>query len=71
MSYVLKIRTRDTSLPRRFVEIAMLKGEKKPTEFQFVFEDRINALEAYAHAKRSRKPGDEIYLTSHEILGSV
>lgn len=78
MSYVLKIRTRDTKLPNRFARSmptysdALLAGVKSsPTEFEIVIEDRDTAIATYESAKKNRKPGDEIDLTFHEVLGSL
>jgi len=73
VSYVLTIRTRDTAVPKRFELSRFLgsTGRTNPTEFQIVFESREAATEAYETAKRKRKPGDEIELMSHELIGSV
>jgi len=73
MSYVLTIRTRDAKLPRRFSGLVLAEhsGALRPTEFQIVTEDRDLAIAAYEHAKKNRKPGDEIELMNHETLGSV
>lgn len=71
MSYVLKIRTRDTKRPSRFTFSSIEVGKASLTEFEIVFEDRESAINAYNEAKSRRKPGDEIDLTSHEVLGSV
>lgn len=70
MSYVLKIRTRDSKLPNRFNTISAV-GKASPTEFEIVFDIRELAIAAYNEAKSKRKPGDEIDLTYHELLGSV
>ena len=71
MSYVLTIRTRDTKRPSRFTFSSIEVGKASPTEFQIVFEDRVLALDAYNEAKIRRKPGDEIELMNHELIGSV